>query len=865
MSSTLNVLILEDRPADAELMLHELRRAGFDPVWERVDTEADYLSRLDPALDVILADYSLPQFDGVRALQLMQERGLDIPFIIVSGTIGEDVAVAAMKQGAADYLLKDRLARLGPAVAHALEQKRLRDEKQKADEALRESEAKYRTLFELASDAFLTVLPPRGEILDANEAAVQMLGYSKEEFTKLSGWEIIAPEVVEETSREWQTQVENKGYFLLETIWVRKDGSRVPVAISGRPLELEGTVLFQLIGRDITERKRAEDERKRIFDMPKMLIMIAQSDATIVRVSAGWKDILGYSPDEMVGRSFLDSIHPDDMPESRSEVENVARGKVLQYFENRYRHKDGSYRTLAWAVSVDPETGLHYGFAQDNTERKRAEEERAGLQQRLQALWEIAHMVDADYQTLCDHVLAEIVAVTQSRYGFYGFLNEDESVMTLHSWSREAMVECRIQDKPIEYPIIKAGLWGDAVRERRTLIINDYQADHPAKKGLPEGHVPLTRILAVPIFSHGRIVSLGAVANKATEYTEEDAEQINAFVTSVEAILEKRQAEEALRESEERYHLIVDGLGEIGEGLFIVDRDYRVRYMNQVMVGWFGDQTGKICYESVAGLHSQCSYCQLEAVIDRGETVGYQPTIPDGRTFDVFATAIVNSDGTISKMEIIRDITERKQAEEELRQSYVKLQRALEGTVNVLVSAIEMRDPYTAGHQQQVTQLACAIAKDMGLPEEQIEGLRMAGLIHDLGKITVPAEILSKPGRINDIEFSLIKMHPQVGHDILNGMAEFPWPVAQIVLQHHERMDGSGYPQGLSQEEILLEARILAVADVVEAMASHRPYRSALGIDQALEEISQNRGVLYAPEVVDACLKLFIEKGFTLE
>ena len=213
---------------------------------------------------------------------------------------------------------------------------------------------------------------------------------------------------------------------------------------------------------------------------------------------------------------------------------------------------------------------------------------------------------------------------------------------------------------------------------------------------------------------------------------------------------------------------------------------------------------------------------------------------------------------------IARDITARKRAEEELRQSYVRLERTLEGTVHALVAAIEMRDPYTAGHQRRVTQLACAIAKEMGLDGEQIEGIRMAGLIHDIGKINVPAEILSKPSPLTELEYGLIKMHPQIGHDVLKTI-EFPWPVAQIVLQHHERMDGSGYPQGLSGEEIILEARILSVADVVEAMASHRPYRAPRGIDEALEEISRNRGVLYDPEVVDACLKLFSEMRFKLE
>jgi putative nucleotidyltransferase with HDIG domain len=177
---------------------------------------------------------------------------------------------------------------------------------------------------------------------------------------------------------------------------------------------------------------------------------------------------------------------------------------------------------------------------------------------------------------------------------------------------------------------------------------------------------------------------------------------------------------------------------------------------------------------------------------------------------------------------------------------------------------VEARDPYTAGHQRRVADLARAIAEEMGLSKERIEGIRVAGGLHDIGKINIPAEILGKPGRINNMELGLIKMHPQVGYNILKGI-EFPWPVAQIVLQHHERMDGSGYPQGLVGGDIVLEARILAVADVVEAMSSHRPYRPAHNIDKALEEISQNSGILYDPEVADVCLRLFTEKGFKLE
>ena len=211
-----------------------------------------------------------------------------------------------------------------------------------------------------------------------------------------------------------------------------------------------------------------------------------------------------------------------------------------------------------------------------------------------------------------------------------------------------------------------------------------------------------------------------------------------------------------------------------------------------------------------------------------------------------------------------QQLAERKRAEEELQRTLEKLREALGGIIQTVALTVETKDPYTAGHQRRVGNLARAIATEMGLSKDQIEGIRMAGLIHDLGKIGVPAEILIQPGLLNDLQYGLIQAHSQVGYDILKRV-DFPWPVAQMVLQHHERLDGSGYPQGLSGEEIMVEARILAVADVVEAMASFRPYRPALGIDKALEEISQNRGVLYDPEAVDACLKLFTENGFTFE
>lgn len=192
-----------------------------------------------------------------------------------------------------------------------------------------------------------------------------------------------------------------------------------------------------------------------------------------------------------------------------------------------------------------------------------------------------------------------------------------------------------------------------------------------------------------------------------------------------------------------------------------------------------------------------------------------------------------------------------------------KLEGSLDNTVTAIAATVEMRDPYTAGHQIRVSKLAVAIALEMGLPAKQIEGIRIAGMVHDISKIHVPAEILSNPSKLSDAEFSIVKTHSQVGYDILRGI-DFPWPVAQIVLQHHEKMDGSGYPNGLKGKDILIEARILCVADVIESMASHRPYRPSFGIFPALQEVSRNKGQLYDKDVVKAVMTLFLEKGYEL-
>lgn len=334
-------------------------------------------------------------------------------------------------------------------------------------------------------------------------------------------------------------------------------------------------------------------------------------------------------------------------------------------------------------------------------------------------------------------------------------------------------------------------------------------------------------------------------------------------------ITERKQAVDALRVSEIKYRTLLENLP---QKIFLKDKNLVYISCNENYARDLKikpeEITGKTDYDFYHKDFAEKYMADDKRVMDSGKIEEIEERyIQDGREMFVHTVKTPVKDeknNIIGILGIFWDITDRKRAEEALKESFERLRKATGATIDAIVKAVEMRDPYTAGHQKRVANLARAIATEMGLSSDRIDGIRMAGVIHDLGKISIPAEILSTPRKLSEMEFNLVKTHAVTGYNILKDI-DFGYPVAQIVLQHHEKLDGSGYPQGLKGGEILLEARILAVADVVEAMASHRPYRPTLGIDKALEEISKNKGIIYDPEVVEACLKLFQEKGFKLE
>lgn len=348
------------------------------------------------------------------------------------------------------------------------------------------------------------------------------------------------------------------------------------------------------------------------------------------------------------------------------------------------------------------------------------------------------------------------------------------------------------------------------------------------------------------------------------------AQAVQRTLAAEQSARERQEAEKALRESEAKFRALVESSS---DWIWEVDEQFRYTYSSPQVYGLLGfraeELVGKTPYDLMDSDDAARLRESLSDIAGRREHFRLVETSThhkDGRLvyLETSGTPMFDAQGVFKGYRgINRDITGRKEAEQERLASAAKLEQTLLQIIEAIAATVEARDPYTAGHQRRVAQLASAIALEMGLPDDQVRGLYLAATIHDLGKIRIPAEILSKPGALNPVEFELVKTHPQTGYDIIKDM-KFPWPIAQMVLQHHERLDGGGYPQRLTGEQMLLEAKILGVADVVEAMSSHRPYRAGLGLDAALDEISQQRGIRYDPEVVDSCLTLFREKKFEM-
>lgn len=392
-------------------------------------------------------------------------------------------------------------------------------------------------------------------------------------------------------------------------------------------------------------------------------------------------------------------------------------------------------------------------------------------------------------------------------------------------------------------------------------------------------------VLVTPLLGEGRVVGAIGMATDITDFrhaaleTDRHHRRLEKLVTARtrelvrandrlrDRIADHQRSVEALHESEEKYRALVENASEV---IFLVSAEGRILYISPAIEPLAQFKVEEIVGQEFRRFVVPEDLPGLVASFERtlsGRRGPYEfriVTRSGGVRFVRTSSSPLVRDGRPEGLiGVMSDLTESRRTQEMLERTVEKLRLAIEGVVRAMAKTVEIRDPFTSGHQQQVADLAYAVGRELGLPAERLEGIRMAGLIHDIGKVAVPAEILSRPGRLSEPEMTLVRNHAAAGYNILRTI-DFPWPIAETVIQHHERMNGSGYPSGLHGPEIMLEARILAVADVVVAAASHRPYRQAGGIDTVLGEIESSSGTLFDEEVVRAVLDLFHEKGFHL-
>jgi len=616
----------------------------------------------------------------------------------------------------------------------------------------------------------------------------------------------------------------------------------------GKPFAILGE------GRDITERRKMEDMLQKSESRYRLLAenitehvwLMNLNALKITYVSPSVKKMYGYELDEISKLSLRKILTEDSF---RKMVEAVAQEipkaaevpppVIHQHtLELEARHKDGHRLWIDTTISyLRDESGslsLALGETRDITERKLMQEALKKSEEQYRLLAD--HMKD---QVWMMDMNMNITYVSPSVEKLTGYTSDEIKKLSL-----DKLLTPDSLNRAVEFITVRMP---KAMKESsRDSIFRTLELEF--------------------ILKDGRTIWGECSFN----FIRDEKGKAVSILGEARDITERKKMEKRLLDEEQRFRALAEQSTDI---IVMMNREGVITYENPA-VSALGirpeERLGASVFERIHPDDLKLMtdafrtlFSDVNAPVQKAE-VRIRHADGNWRTFDAMGSNLVRDNVIDAAIVNLRDITERKEAEEKLKETLESLKKAVGTTIQVLVTALESRDPYTAGHQVKSADLACAIAREMGLDEHKIEGLRMAGVIHDIGKLSIPAEILSKPTALSNLEYSLIKVHPESGYEMLKNV-ESPWPLAQIVHQHHERMDGSGYPRNLKGDEILLEARIMAVADVVEAMASHRPYRASLGIETALEEIEKNRGILYDEIVADACLKLFREKGYSID
>ena len=699
-------------------------------------------------------------------------------------------------------------------------------ERKQAEAALSRSEQRYRSILGSSPDG-VSITDLEGRVLMVSPAALKMFGFAREdEMVGRPIGDFAAPEDRESAAAGMARMLEGVLEGPTEYRALCADGSTFHADVNsefirdadGQPTGMVFTV------RDITERKRQDDELRLSAERRQTILQTAMDgfwlldmEGHLLEVNEAYCGMSGYDEQELLGMRIADLEAREATEDTASHMQKVIT-EGADRFESRHRRKDGSVFDIEISVQYQPaDEGRMSAFLRDITERNRAEAALHDLSWRMESVIAGSHVGTWEWnvqtgETVFSERWAEIV----------GYTLEELTPISIKTW--EALAD------------------PDDLGRSDELLERHFAGELPyynfeSRMKHKDGHW-------IWVADRGRVIT-----------RTDDGKPLMMAGTHAD-ITERKNAEVALAESAAS-HLAI--LRTAMDGFWLVDTEGRLLEVNEAYCRESGYSEQELLTMNIADLVAPGTIEDIAPRIQRAVAEGglrfeARPRRKDGSFFDAEVSVQYQSADGGRVASFIHDITERKQSEK-------ALSRALSSIIDVVSQVVETRDPYTAGHQRRVSQVAVAIAQEMGMAAEQIEEIRIAALIHDVGKMSVPAEILSKPGQLSPMEFGLIKGHAEASYRIIVS-ANMEGPVAEIVYQHHERCDGTGYPRGLEADELLAESKVLMVADVVEAMVSHRPYRAALGIDAALAEIERGAGTVYDAAVAGSCLRIFQENGF---
>ena len=904
MKIPLRALIVEDIVSDADLIVRNLKRDKFSVISRRVETELEMETALkNEAWDVILSDCRLPSFSGTAALRLVKKTKLDIPVIIISGTIGEENAIELMREGAKDIIYKNKMLRLGQVVERELEHSLIKRKENKYLNELTKSEDKFRIFVE-TMPAGMWVIDALGKTTFTNQFMAKMLGYNPQQMLGRSFMDFmddegrqIAKYYLERRTRGIKEQ--HDFYFL------KKNGTEIFTSLEIFPQKAEGGNYAGAIAiaTDLTSQRLKEQGTTNTLNIlniindttslkniteniVKAIIAMIGFDAVGIRLKEAndfpYYFQKGFSKDFMTTENSLIS-HNKYGDVCKDENGNISLectcGLVISgktdcknplFTENGSAWTNNSTSLLDLTAEEDPRKNprnrcIHEGYLSVAIIPIRADKEIIGLLQLNDKKKDRLTLEFIKYfEGLCSIIgigLKKCIAEEKTK------ISESKYKSLFENANNAVLLADVMTGKIIDANKNAETLFG---RNREELIGMHRLGLHPNEEAEYYNQQFLAHI------------EQNKVSNEKGEIVRKDGSHVHVYISSsvmeisgkqvIQGIFQDlsdiEKVEEKLVQSENKYKGLLE---HISSAIIIIDIQTNIILeANEYSELLFGMSRNEIIGLNWFDLH----YMEKERAKDYMEKFNKHIEFNNILNEEL---VIIKKDGTqsyvtistklleIDEKKVIRcifnDITTLKDTEKSLAESRDDLEKALYSTVEALASTVEAKDPYTAGHQRRVSYLSAAIALEMGYSAKKIRLIKTAATVHDIGKIQVPTEILSKPGRLTKIEFEFIKTHVQASYELLKNI-EFPWPIADIVYQHHERIDGTGYPRGLKGDEIMKEARIISVADVIEAITSHRPYRDALGIDKALEEIQNNKGKIYDPEVVDACTKLFKEKDF---